>query len=140
LNRIRELRRLHSMTVEKLAEALGISVPYLYDLEKERRRLNEDLIAKLCDLFGVSADYLLGRDAPAAPGAEPTWYEKPVPPLEADLEDIIRNHPNLRLFGSPLDEKTKADLLLGLRAVWQALQAVRERKAAAQGGEKDESQ
>lgn len=60
-NRIRELREAWGMTGGELAELLGISVTYLYDLEKGVRRLNEELILKLCEVFGVSADYILGR-------------------------------------------------------------------------------
>jgi len=62
LSRIKELRKQKGVSVEKLAESLGISVPYLYDIEKERRRLHEDLIKKLCDYFNISADYLLSRN------------------------------------------------------------------------------
>lgn len=45
-----------------IAEYLGISPQYYYDLEKGRRRLNMDLIIKLADYFQVSIDYLLGRN------------------------------------------------------------------------------
>jgi transcriptional regulator with XRE-family HTH domain len=57
---IRDLRKNKKISVEKLADLMGISTGYLYDLEKGRRRLNEDLLIKLCGIFNVSANCLLG--------------------------------------------------------------------------------
>jgi repressor LexA len=70
---LRELRKKKKITAEKMAEILGISVPYLYDLENGRRRLNQDLLKKLREKFGVSADYILdGRQTvPLPPDAIP---------------------------------------------------------------------
>ncbi|MGB9860589.1 MAG: helix-turn-helix domain-containing protein, partial [Moorellaceae bacterium] len=65
MNRIKKLRELRGITGPELAEKLGISTQYLYDLENGHRRLHEGLIKKLCEIFGVSADYLLGIDVPA---------------------------------------------------------------------------
>lgn len=64
MNRIKKLRELRGIGGPELAEKLGISTQYLYDLENGRRRLNEGLIIKLCQIFGVSSDYLLGIDTP----------------------------------------------------------------------------
>lgn len=66
MTRIRELRKQRDISVEKLAEVLDISIPYLYDIEKGRRRLHEDLIGKLCNYLNVSSDYLLGRNGNGA--------------------------------------------------------------------------
>lgn len=66
--RIRQLREQRGLTGTKLAELLGISPQYYYDLERGARRLNEDIIVKLADILGVSSDYLLGRtDDPTPP-------------------------------------------------------------------------
>ncbi len=64
MSRLRDLRKKQKMTAEKMAEILGISVPYLYDLENGRRRLNQDLLNKIRDKFGVSADYILDGEQP----------------------------------------------------------------------------
>lgn len=61
MNRIRELREEKNLRAEDLANRIGITVRYLYDLEKGSRRLNEDLINRLCDILEVEAGYLLGR-------------------------------------------------------------------------------
>ncbi len=63
-NRIRELRESRNLSGTKLAEMLGVSPQYLYDLEKGERRLNESLMRRLAAIFGVSVDYLLGIDGP----------------------------------------------------------------------------
>lgn len=66
--RIRQLREGKGLSGTKLAELLGISPQYYYDLERGARRLNEDIIVRLADILGVSSDYLLGRtDDPTPP-------------------------------------------------------------------------
>lgn len=62
MNRIKELRLERRLSGPKLADMLGISTQYLYDLERGERRLNDELIRKLVEIFGVSADEILGLD------------------------------------------------------------------------------
>lgn len=62
VNRIKELRLERRLSGPKLADMLGISTQYLYDLERGERRLNDELIRKLVEIFGVSADEILGLD------------------------------------------------------------------------------
>ncbi len=61
-NNLRKIRNDKKIKVKNIAEYLGVSPQYYYDLEKGRRRLNIDLIIKLADFFQVSIDYLLGRN------------------------------------------------------------------------------
>lgn len=63
-NKLRELRERSGKSGIEIANHLGISPQYYYDLETGRgnKRLNEDLLIKLADVFGVSIDYLLGRE------------------------------------------------------------------------------
>ena len=61
INRLRELRKSRKIKVNKIAEFLGISQPYYYDLEKSSKRLNEDLLNRVADFYGVTTDYILGR-------------------------------------------------------------------------------
>jgi transcriptional regulator with XRE-family HTH domain len=60
-NRLRELRKANKKSGNKIAELLGITPQYYYDLETGRKRLNEDHIRQLADIFNVSIDYILGR-------------------------------------------------------------------------------
>lgn len=100
MNKLRELREARGISGHKLAELLGVSSPYLYDLEKGKRRLNEDLIPKLCEILNVDADTLLGLPtqlhespapyitlAPHQEGEKESDYEKK---LRAIIDNAVR--------------------------------------------------
>ena len=59
---IKNLRRKHDMTQERLAEALSISPQAVSRWETDMAMPDISLIAPLCNLFHVSADELLGID------------------------------------------------------------------------------
>lgn len=60
-DRIRMTRRVKDLTGAEVAEKLGISTQYYYNIERGRRKLSADHAMKLAELFGVSLDYLLGQ-------------------------------------------------------------------------------
>lgn len=65
-SRIRGLRKLKGLSGITVAQRLGISAQYYYDIEKGRRNLSSEIAAKLAKIFGVTVDYLLGlSDDPA---------------------------------------------------------------------------
>ncbi|MCI8401897.1 MAG: helix-turn-helix transcriptional regulator [Lachnospiraceae bacterium] len=64
--RIRKVRQAAHMTQEKLADALGISVNYLGEVERGRKPLSLSLADQLCSLFNVTYDYLFHGIQPAA--------------------------------------------------------------------------
>lgn len=103
MNRLRELRKKKKITAEKMADILGISVPYLYDLENGRRRLNQDLLSKICNNLGVSADYILGNDT--AKKKEPDYN---APLQEKDLADaLLKISEMIYEFNLPKEVSTK---------------------------------
>lgn len=51
MNRIKEIRLKVGMTQIALAKALGVSQPYIYDLENGNRRLSKANKAKIADLL-----------------------------------------------------------------------------------------
>ena len=61
MNRIKELRKQHSMTQAEVGARLGVANTTISMYEKEERQMDSITICKLCDLFGCTADYLLGR-------------------------------------------------------------------------------
>ncbi|PYI57056.1 hypothetical protein DLM86_00995 [Paenibacillus flagellatus] len=63
--RIRKLRRAKDLTGAEVAEKLGISAQYYYNIEKGRRGLSAENAVKLADLFDVTLDYLLGQSVTA---------------------------------------------------------------------------
>ncbi|MBF7082837.1 helix-turn-helix transcriptional regulator [Desulfallas sp. Bu1-1] len=58
--RLRLLRENNKLTLEGLADVLGISKSLLWDLEQGRRRVHGELLLKIALYFDVSTDYLLG--------------------------------------------------------------------------------
>ncbi|MFC4077186.1 helix-turn-helix domain-containing protein [Salinithrix halophila] len=61
-SRLKQLRKKNKLSGYKLAERIGVSAQYYYELERGDKRLNEEIITALAKLFGVSSDYLLGLD------------------------------------------------------------------------------
>lgn len=59
-DKIRLLRISKSMNQKELAKTVGISQPFLSDIEKGKRKPSIDVLQKLCDALSCSADYLLG--------------------------------------------------------------------------------
>ncbi len=62
-DRIRLLRISQSLNQKQLANQVGITQPFLSDIEKGKRRPSIEVLQKLCDALGCSADYLLNRSA-----------------------------------------------------------------------------
>jgi transcriptional regulator with XRE-family HTH domain len=60
-SRTRLIRRQKDISGIKIAEMLGISAQYYYDIEKGKRNLSAEMAARLAEIFGVTTDYLLGR-------------------------------------------------------------------------------
>lgn len=57
--RIRECREEAGYSREKFAELLGVSVPYLSELERGKTGCSIKTLMAICKILGVSADYLL---------------------------------------------------------------------------------
>lgn len=62
MNRIKELRKLNNMTLQKLSQLTHIAPNTLNQYELEKREPNFDILELLAKTFNVSIDYLLGRD------------------------------------------------------------------------------
>ena len=56
--RLRELRDKVSLSLRKLADQIGISAPFLSDIELGRRFPSEEILAKLAGALEVSPDEL----------------------------------------------------------------------------------
>lgn len=59
-NRLRELRESRGEKQPAIAEALGITVPQISDLENGKKGTTLSRFALICEYYNVSADYLLG--------------------------------------------------------------------------------
>lgn len=129
--RLKEEREKRGWTQEYMAGLLEVKIATLSGYERNYRTPDLDMATKIAGLFGISVDYLLGRDEDDTP-----WWEKNNTPAPVDLGNFIRNQPNLRLFGDPMDEDVKDDIMLALRTAWEILKKQREKKYPGGLGEK----
>lgn len=58
-DKIKLLRSAQNLNQTQLAELVGITQPFLSDIEKGKRKPSIEVLQKLCDALGCSADYLL---------------------------------------------------------------------------------
>lgn len=62
-DKLRDLRKLRGLTLEKLAIAAGLSKSYLWELEnRESQRPSAEKLTALADVLGVGAAYFLEED------------------------------------------------------------------------------
>lgn len=60
--RLKQCRLLHGLTLQKMADILGISMRGYQYYESGSREPNLDTLILIADTFKVSTDWLLGRD------------------------------------------------------------------------------
>jgi transcriptional regulator with XRE-family HTH domain len=90
VNRIKELRKEHKITQEKLAAILGISRSAIAMYETEKCDLSNDILIACASFFDVSTDYLLGQsDIKKAPSYEDAGLSAE----EAELLKLFRSAP-----------------------------------------------
>ena len=71
MNRVKELRKEHKITQEKLAASLGISRSAVALYETGKCDLSNEILIACASFFDVSTDYLLGQsDIKKAPSTE----------------------------------------------------------------------
>ncbi|MED5050595.1 helix-turn-helix transcriptional regulator [Anoxybacillus rupiensis] len=118
-NRIRSIRRQKDISGTKVAEILGISPQYYYDIEKGKRNLSAEMAAHLAEIFEVSTDYLLGRtNEPNKPESKlPELTKKDEQDIAKDLQrimDSLESREGLMYDGEPMDEETKELIRISL--------------------------
>lgn len=59
-DRIRLMRKAQKLSQNQLAALVGITQPFMSDIESGKRRPSLEVLEKFCDALGCSADYLLG--------------------------------------------------------------------------------
>ena len=62
--RIRKARTARNMSQMELAEACGISVPYMSDVERGKKCFSVDILLRIAIALQVSTDWLLRLDIP----------------------------------------------------------------------------
>lgn len=77
---LRELREKRGLTLEQVAEKLGLRNQYVSNYELGKRKPDYDTLSKFADFYGVTVDYLLGRGQKE---------KAPTPEGERDLVDAV---------------------------------------------------
>lgn len=63
-SRIRQARTEQNMSQLELADACGISVPYVSDIERGKKCFSVDILLRIAQALQVSTDWLLRLDIP----------------------------------------------------------------------------
>lgn len=129
--RLKEEREKRGWTQEYMAGLLGVKSATLSGYERNYRQPDIEMLTKIANLLGVTVDYLIGREV--ADENELPWYEKNTPPADVDLEKFIKEQPNLSIFGDPIKEEVKDDIILALRTAWQFMNKDRALKKSNKG-------
>lgn len=98
--RIRELRKAHGRTLSDVASAVGISVSYLSQIERDVSRLPIGVLKRIADALGVHMNWFFHA---AAPG----------PDEESDIIVRAANRRNLTFTGLGITEELLSPNLSG---------------------------
>ena len=60
--RIRELRKSRELTIENLAQLVGVSRATINNYERGVHEPNIETLIRFADYFNVTVDYLIGRE------------------------------------------------------------------------------
>lgn len=109
MNRVKELRKEHKITQEKLAASLGISRSAVAMYETGKCDLSNEILIACASFFDVSTDYLLGQsDIKKAPSTEVLSATPEAQALREIMESL-----------SPEDRQRVLDFGRGLAATSQ---------------------
>lgn len=103
--RIKTLADKQKINLKELANTLGFSENYFYNMKNAKSSPSSEVLSKVADYFHVSVDYLLGREKLEQPQFSP------------ELLDAIDNAEGFS--GKPLDDHDK-EIIKGLLAAYLA--------------------
>ena len=104
MERLKSLRKEKDLTLEELAQALGMTKQVLSRYERGEREADYKTLVKIADFFEVSIDYLIGHSV---------YYFPDMIGKKSDNDDEIEV---LELYSS-LSPSRKEDLMIYLRAL-----------------------
>lgn len=91
-DKIRDLRKKRSLTLDKLAKTANLSKSYLWELEnRESQSPSAEKLLAIADALGVTTDYFLDKDvrAPAEKHLDEAFF-RGYKSLEADDKEQLR--------------------------------------------------
>ncbi|MCC3375493.1 helix-turn-helix transcriptional regulator [Cohnella sp. REN36] len=120
--RIRSIRREMNLSGTEVADKLGISAQFYYDIEKGKKKLSADNAVQLADVFGVSLDYLLGKTDAKERTVRPSISGEALSAreerdigrkLEAMMNEL-ESDTALAFHGEPMDEEERELMRISL--------------------------
>ncbi|MGB9903490.1 MAG: helix-turn-helix domain-containing protein [Desulfotomaculales bacterium] len=119
--KMKEIRNKLGYTQEGFAHVLECEGRTYKGYERGERKPPFELLLKIAKIGNVDMNYFFSNgDTP--------WYDRDTPPTDLELEEIIDKMP-VRLHGEPLDERTKEDVKIALRIIYEQRKREREEKA-----------
>lgn len=70
-NKIKAIRAQKGITQKQLADAVGVSGPYIHDLENDNRGAKNETWNKIAAALGVTVDELIGKVGQHGQAANP---------------------------------------------------------------------
>jgi transcriptional regulator with XRE-family HTH domain len=99
-SQIRELRKIKGFTLQYVADAAGVSVGYLSQIERERSKLPIGVLKRISDVLGVHMNWFF-------------QVNEPPPPEERDIVVRKRNRRTLTFTGLGIVEELLSPNLAG---------------------------
>lgn len=97
MNRIRELRKAHGLTMKELGKQIGLAESTVSLYERNLHEPDLDTLRSLSAIFSVTVDYLLGNDVPGhvpaqekAPANDPYYQQVMAKAKEMNVEELKR--------------------------------------------------
>ncbi|MGZ9782496.1 helix-turn-helix domain-containing protein [Bacillus pseudomycoides] len=56
LEKLKEIREVHKMSLQNVADLIGVSKPYYWQIENGKRRLTYDLAVRISGVFNLTPD------------------------------------------------------------------------------------
>ena len=88
--KLKELRNIHHMKQQELAEALNVSQQSISRYENGKHYPDLPALIEIADYFDVPLDYLVGRTWPKGPVSEPQDKDAPLRDGKAGAEALIK--------------------------------------------------
>ena len=111
MNKIRELRIAHGMSMKQVAAALELPYTTYVNYEKGLREPNSEALIKIANYYDVSIDYLIGHSE--ATKNAPTLNDKDRRDIAKDLEQMMAqldDSGDLMFDGNPISDEARASI------------------------------
>lgn len=101
--RVREIRKALSLTLEKFGEKLGVGKGAISKIEKDDRNLTEQMAVSICREYNVNYDYLMNGEGEMFDTLPQTILEELCKQYDLDGFDKILLEMYLEMTGSQRD-------------------------------------